>query len=321
VANASFYLNIGKHVLDKKPRMFHFQKTAKYCTNCGSHGHTYRDCHSPITSFGTILFRMNNSDWSQEKVLSTYPQSLTGLEPFFANVEVLLIQRRDSLGYVDLLRGKYSINDADYIRKQLHGMTDIERQRLVEKDFDQLWADMWGAESADVQYKKDKENSRNKLMALREGISLDVSGNQANLQDFVNECTVHWDTPEWGFPKGRRDGNESDLDCALREMREETGLTETEVQVIHNLEPLNETFFGSNHVHYCHKYFLVYVPDGKQVKFDTSNPHMRREIGNIGWFTLNDALQKIRSDNVEKREILLRVGTLLRNYCALSHPF
>jgi 8-oxo-dGTP pyrophosphatase MutT (NUDIX family) len=264
---------------------------------------------------------MNNSDWSQEKVLSTYPQSLTGLEPFFANVEVLLIQRRDSLGYVDLLRGKYSINDADYIRKQLHGMTDIERQRLVEKDFDQLWADMWGAESADVQYKKDKENSRNKLMALREGISLDVSGNQANLQDFVNECTVHWDTPEWGFPKGRRDGNESDLDCALREMREETGLTETEVQVIHNLEPLNETFFGSNHVHYCHKYFLVYVPDGKQVKFDTSNPHMRREIGNIGWFTLNDALQKIRSDNVEKREILLRVGTLLRNYCALSHPF
>ena len=300
--------------------MFHFQKNNKHCTNCGNYGHSYRDCQSPVTSFGTILFRVNNPNWSQEKVLSTYTQSLTGLEPVFQQIEVLLIQRRDSLGYVDLLRGKYSVNDADYVRKQLHGMTDAERERLVEKDFDVLWAEMWGSESTDHQYKKDKENSRNKLMALREGITLDISGNRANLRDFVNECDVHWDTPEWGFPKGRRDGSESDLDCALREMMEETGLTSADIQVIHNLEPLNETFFGSNQVHYCHKYFLVYVPDGNQVKFNPENPHMRREIGNIGWFTLNEALQKIRSDNVEKREVLLRVGSLLRNFCALSHP-
>ena len=317
-----FYLNIGKHTVTKvEPQMFHFQKSSKHCTNCGCYGHSYRDCQSPVTSFGTILFRVNHPNWSQEKVLSQTPQSLTGLETFFNNIEILLIQRRDSLGYVDLLRGKYSVNDADYIRKQLHGMTDEERQKLVDRDFDSLWADMWGSESGDIQYKKDKENSRNKLIALREGITLDISGNKANLQDFVNQCTVHWDTPEWGFPKGRRDGNETDLECALREMKEETGLLEEEVTIIHNLEPLNETFFGSNHIHYCHKYFLVYVPDGNQVKFSSENPHMRRELGNIGWFSLNAALSKIRPDNVEKREVLLRVASLLRNYCALSHPF
>ncbi len=300
--------------------MFHFQKSTKHCSNCGLVGHTYRDCHSPVTSFGTILFRVNNPSWNQEKLLSGTPLSLTGLEPVFNHIEVLLIQRRDSLGYVDLLRGKYSVNDADYIRKQIHGMTDEERQKLLTVDFDTLWADMWGSEATDTHYKKDKENSRNKLMAIREGITLDVSGNSANLQDFVSECKMHWDTPEWGFPKGRRDGNESDLDCALREMQEETGLTPDDISIVHNLEPLNETFFGSNHVHYCHKYYLVYVPDGSQVKYQSDNIHMRREIGGIGWFPLNDALQKIRADNVEKREILLRVGTLLRNYCALSHP-
>lgn len=288
--------------------------------NCGQHGHSYRECQSPITSFGVILFRVANPQWDQAKHLTSTPQSITGYEADFASIQVLLIQRRDSLGYVDLLRGKYSIHDVEYIRKQLQGMTDMERNRLVSLDFDQLWAEMWGSESADVQYKKDKENSRNKLMALREGITLDISGNTATLQDFVNQCTTHWQTPEWGFPKGRRDGNESDLECALREMREETGLKESEIHVVHNLEPLNETFFGSNHVHYCHKYFLVYVPDGNQVRFDEKNPHMRREIGGLGWFTLNEALQKLRSENVEKREILLRVGTLLRNYCALHHP-
>jgi hypothetical protein len=94
--------------------MFHFQKGTKHCTNCGYAGHSYRECLAPVTSFGTILFHVGNTNWSQEKTLSTMPHSLTGFEPVYQNIEVLLIQRRDSLGYVDLLRGKYSIHDAEY---------------------------------------------------------------------------------------------------------------------------------------------------------------------------------------------------------------
>jgi 8-oxo-dGTP pyrophosphatase MutT (NUDIX family) len=83
---------------------------------------------------------------------------------------------------------------------------------------------------------------------------------------------------------------------------------------------LNETFFGTNRVHYSHKYFIVYVPDGTNVAFDDKNPHMCREIGNLGWFSLNEALEKIRPENVEKREMLLRFSSLLRNYCPVLHP-
>ena len=300
--------------------MFHFQKNTKLCSNCGISGHSYRECQSPVTSFGTLLFRVNNPEWLQETVFTKNANSITGFEGFLNNIEVLLIQRRDSLGYVDLLRGKYSIHDVEYIKKQIAGMTDEERQKIISKDFDELWAEMWGSESADVQYKKDKENSRNKLMALREGITLDISGNMATISDFVKECPVHWSTPEWGFPKGRRDGGESDLDCALREMKEETGLQENEIHVIHNLEPLNETFYGSNRVHYSHKYFVIFVPDGSQVKFDPTNYHMKREIGNLGWFSIPDALQKIRSENTEKREMIHRLCVLLKNYCPILHP-
>ncbi len=299
--------------------MFHFQKNIKQCSNCGTPGHSYRDCQSPVTSFGVLLFRIN-SDWNQEQVLSKTPQSFTGFEPVSNDIEVLLIQRRDSLGYVDLLRGKYSIHDVEYIKKQIRGMTDEEREKIVHKDFDDLWAEMWGSESTDVQYKKDKENSKNKLMALRDGITLDISGNRATLADFVNECSVHWSTPEWGFPKGRRDGGESDMDCALREMKEETGLSLDDICIIHNLEPLNETFVGSNRVHYCHKYFVIYVPDGNQVKYDPKNPHMKREIGSLGWFSLQNAYNQIRSENTEKKEIIQRLSSLLRNYCPILHP-
>ena len=65
---------------------------------------------------------------------------------------------------------------------------------------------------------------------------------------------------------------------------------------------------------------MVYVPDTKDICIDEKNALMKREIGAIGWFNLNDALQKLRPENVEKREILLRLGTLLRNFCPLLHP-
>jgi hypothetical protein len=60
------------------------------------------------------------------------------------------------------------------------------------------------------------------------------------------------------------------------------------------------------------------MPKTKAIDVDTSNEIMTREIGNIGWFSLEKALSLIRADNVEKREILLRTSSLLRNYCPLT---
>jgi hypothetical protein len=43
---------------------------------------------------------------------------------------------------------------------------------------------------------------------------------------------------------------------------------------------------------------------------------MTREIGAIKWCSLDEATSKIRPDNVEKREILLKAGKIMRNF----HP-
>jgi hypothetical protein len=87
--------------------------------------------------------------------------------------------------------------------------------------------------------------------------------------------------------------------------------------MIENLEPIQETFFGSNHIHYSHKYRIVYVKESVKVTFENANEHMRREIGDLGWFPLDVAMTKIRDENVEKKEVLLRVTSILRNYCPL----
>jgi 8-oxo-dGTP pyrophosphatase MutT (NUDIX family) len=288
--------------------------TQKGCSNCNG-PHSFRQCLAPITSHGVIAFRVKNG-WNPSRTLAENESAITGLEQS-GPIEFLLIQRRDSLGFVEMMRGKYSVTDYNYILTQLKGMTVVERERVLTLPFTQLWNELWGVDHSHSQYRQEKETSRVKLEQLREQGLVNGEGVKQSLREVFATLGPGWDTPEWGFPKGRRDPYESERACALREMWEETGLEEKNVKVVENLEPIQESFFGSNHIHYCHKYRIVYVQESIVVSFENANEHMRREIGNLGWFTLEDALQKIRPENIEKKEVLLRAAMLLRNFCPL----
>ena len=291
------------------------QAIQKTCSNCGQYGHSFRHCIAPVTSHGVIVFKVDGT-WNPAKILSEQESAITGLEGV-GHVKYLMIQRRDSLGFVELMRGKYQLDDFRYITTQLKGMTKKERSRFITLNFNELWSQLWGVDSTSTQYRSEKETSRQKFEALRLNGVLDESGSRKTLEEVFEQMGPGWETPEYGFPKGRRDPNETERECALRELWEETGLRKEDIKVIENCEPLQETFFGSNQIHYCHKYMLAYIKPDIMVSFDPTNEHMKREIGDLGWFTLEEALEKIRPENVEKKEVLLRAQSLLRNYCPL----
>jgi 8-oxo-dGTP pyrophosphatase MutT (NUDIX family) len=279
-----------------------------YCTNCGEYGHNTKQCALPITSFGTILFRINH-EWNQVDNLIQSDAAWTGLEGIDkSKVQYLLIQRRDSLGYIDIMRGKYKTDDIGYISQQVHGMTRDEQQQLIHEPFDKLWENLWGPPlEGSNPYRHEKEVSRTKLATIRSA--------SPSLADIITKVDYYWSTPEWGFPKGRREPHESEYACALREMKEETGLTDSDIIPIKNLDTVKEIFYGSNHIQYCHKYFIMYVDNKKEPVFDPTNTHMVQEIGNIKWCSLEEALDLIRADNPEKRDALIRVNKLIQNFC------
>ena len=62
-----------------------------------------------------------------------------------------------------------------------------------------------------------------------------------------------------GIPKGRKNINETDIECAFREFVEETGLTFNDLILIRNLAPYEEIFIGSNYESYKIIFCLVFV--------------------------------------------------------------
>jgi 8-oxo-dGTP pyrophosphatase MutT (NUDIX family) len=272
----------------------------QHCTNCGLCGHVFRNCLSPVTSYGIIAVRyLNNANET-----SLFSKSAT-VNNGNGSLQFLLIQRKDSLAYVEFIRGKYNPFEEEYVCKLFQGMTENEQNNILTKTFDELWQNVWGETSVVKSHKNDYDSSIKKYHTIKD-----------NIAQLIEQNKTKWSEPEWGFPKGRRNPHEADLNCAIREFQEETGLKRHDFTVIQNTLPISETFFGSNQVHYCHKYYIAICNKSTEVQMNIDNPHMAREIGNIQWCSLDEAISKIRPDNVEKREILLKAGKIMRNF----HP-
>jgi len=284
------------------------------CSNCGTSGHGFRQCIEPVSSYGVLVFRFvgRSQEWSPTREFCAPTRSPTGLQ----NVEpqVLMIQRKDSLGFMDILRGKYKINDPDYIRKQLRGTTKKERESLLNDDFDTIWQNLWGSDAESSQrYAHDRQISKQKLSDIRKGVETN-KGESYTLADLLRQEPVVYETPEWGFPKGRRDPYETDIQCAYRELKEETSILEDELWKVMNIAPFVETFYGSNDVHYRHTYYIAQYIGGRTISFDALNNEMVKEIGSLAWKSMDDALLLLRPDNLEKRGILIQLATLFRNF-------
>lgn len=283
-----------------------------HCSNCNKLGHYFRECKEPVTSYGIIAYRVRQPETSLEPaVLNNIgnPDTFNGLDG--KQIEFLLIQRKDTLGYVEFMRGKYNIANSDYVQSLFNQMTVDELNRLETNDFESLWNALWSNQIS-RQYKQEYDNALEKYNALG---SDENSGK--TLANYIGDSTRSWVTPEWGFPKGRRGNRESEISCALREFGEETGLDETQCVLVKNILPLEENFLGGNRIHYRHRYFLAYCRQITEVKIDSSNAIMNREISDIGWFPYEEAIELIRPYNIEKRQILTVANEILTNYIIL----
>lgn len=226
-----------------------------------------------------------------------------------------MIQRRNTYGFVEIIRGKYKLNDIPYLRSIISETTRKEQEDLLMLDFDTLWRNMWGQENKN--YKHDFEVSKEKFQKISAGVEDPFTRERHTLAQLVCENRTDWRTAEWGFPKGKPNLNESSLETAEREFCEETGLARDQFYIFENLYPFQETFYGTNEVQYKLIYYLAYIPYNVTVKLKKDDEIMTREIGDIAWVSYEDALRKIRFYNNEKKDLLIQIYNVLKNYCPL----
>ena len=130
----------------------------------------------------------------------------------------------------------------------------------------------------------------------------------------IEKSSTQWESPEWEFPKGRRNYQEIDLNCALREFEEETGYSKRDIVVIQNLIPFEEIYTGSNFKSYKSKYFIGMLNNGAE----PIRSFQKSEVSQIKWLSLEKCLSFIRPYHLEKKDLINKINNTLDKYRLIS---
>jgi len=195
-------------------------------------GHNYKKCLYPIISIGIICVKFqkiniyfnqilnyskkiqNNYLFSIDEIskLQSLKKILThyDINQFDNNIEYLMIRRKHSLNYIEFIRGKYDINNIEYLENIINLLSKEEKQLILTHNFQDLWNMLWNDNK-----KKSNEykESLNKFESLKKGITIKKNdiNIKINLKDLLKVNFFSFDEPEWGFPKGRRNFKEKIL--------------------------------------------------------------------------------------------------------------
>lgn len=234
-------------------------------------GHIYKKCKKPIMSFGFIILQQNDDD--------------------LKNPNILLIQRKHSIGFINLIRGRFK---HDLLRVYMNDLTHEEKYKLYlylndQNMFDKVWDDLW---YKNVYSDEQKIRAKNKFY------------NHYNLfQDYMKMDNSKYIAPDWGFPKGRRMQHESQLQAAKRELMEETGIKPSQYTIL-TKKYYDEKFQGTDGVTYLHRYYIAMFHHNQQIDMDISESN---EVGDIGFYPWKTAISMFRERHEEKKKVLATV--------------
>jgi len=291
--------------------------TNLYCCNCSKFGHTIRNCPEPKISVGMICVKIHGIPYNINlHVIDKYfdvdsfnysnISNISIMDEYTENIKFLLVRRKYSLNYLEFIRGNYDFDNLDNLKKILSLMSKDEIQIIKNNTFEYLWNSLWKTTSNHKIYKKEFIMSQNKFNCLKDKYFY--------IFDEINS----WDETEWELPKGRRNNFETNINVAIREFQEETGLNENDYTILKNIQGINDTFIGTNNKKYKHIYFLSLANDQVKLEKDCEDDY---EISEVKWLTLEESIKKIRPFYKSKISILNSVYFFILNMCEVNKKF
>lgn len=214
-------------------------------------------------------------------------------------IGVLMVKRKDSMAYMEFIRGKYDMGDPLYFERLIGNMTIPEQNSIVAEEFDTLWTRLWG-QGRDT-HSAEYEISKSKYYQL-------------DRADIIQRNRSKYSDPEWGFPKGRRARGETDAECAEREFWEETNIPPEAYTLCPDLKFV-ETFRGTNNVLYRHIYFVAMLCDSKIINLKQKLTFMQsKEVSEVDWKSISECRSVIRPHYSERLALMGQVERLIATH-------
>jgi 8-oxo-dGTP pyrophosphatase MutT (NUDIX family) len=182
-------------------------------------------------------------------------------------------------------------------------MTDNEKGKILSESFLELWQGLWiDVNNIKQKFKDEYIKSEKKYLFLKEG---------GKINEFYDKTKGSFSETEWEFPKGRRNDHEKNIECAIREIKEETGLVSNKDYIIYNnVYPLVDSYKSFNQVNYKHVFYIGRIINKEilhSIKVDKGNIHQIKEINDLSFLTKDECIEQIRDYDNNKVDLIKQV--------------
>lgn len=225
-----------------------------------------------IQSFGLMIFR-------------DHPVTM---EP-----ELLMVRCRYSMAALDLIRARLYNQPPSITEVFASEITQTERDMLVTLGFRELWTKL--------ECGLPDDGTQSSLSKPSVYMKAERKFHEFNVKAVVEATPTIYTEPEIGIPKGRVSAHETTLQCAKREVQEETGFDASSYDIL-SRDPIYESFVATNGVSYKHTYWIARLKDGNVPDLQKQTDY---EIDYSIWATKDKALAMLRSYDTAKKDVIV----------------
>lgn len=229
------------------------------------------------------------------------------------NLQILMVKKSTTYHFCEFVAGHYRKQNDQHIIKLFNNMTYHEKMDILSMDFSNMWYRIYRENPNKVFFHGSKNiwaGSYLKKKNKFEETFLRDSG--LKLRKLVsNSCNV--DTP-WEFPKGRRDETkkEGDVETAIREFYEETGIKDSQYILLWHIKPYVETYtdFGTT---YQNIYYFANAIDTWEPEFKFYDKQQISEVSAVRWISKHD-LSHMKLEEITYKRLLNSFNKIITKY-------
>lgn len=215
-------------------------------------------------------------------------------------LQMLMIKKATTYHFCEFVAGHYNKKKTPHLKGLFNNMTYHEKMDILTLKFQNMWYRIYRV-NADESYNRTSNNAWTKAYVSKKNkFERDfLSDGGVKLRLLISQ-SANVDTP-WEFPKGRASPKEKEIDTAIREFREETGINETHYNILWHLPPYVETYndFGTT---YINTYYYATAVNMWEPIYRFSDNQQISEVSAVQWVTKQDLkhmkLQKITFDRL-----------------------
>lgn len=205
-------------------------------------------------------------------------------------IEVLIVQRRTTYAFDDFVLGAYR-NNRETLIKLFNNMTVHEKHIINSCNFEFIWYHFRPERTPYLPSYNTAKNKFESRFTHDRGKMLRHIINDSKNRSLIYE-----------FPKGRCNGREKPINCAVREFGEETGIAKSNYKIIPNINRTLSitTMKETIDVKYIIEYYFAITTCDFDITLDFKNQNQISEVSDIRWVPIKELMIFDKNGNMGK---------------------